>query len=107
MQVDLNLQQLANHLVLSLLLSVCVGESQLYLHKRIIIQLVPDEHSQDDDQLLQELFLHEAILLAELHQLLRLVVGVNEAALVVLDLVDGAPDFDDFQGRQGKPFILL
>lgn len=69
-QVDLDLQQLADHLVLSLLLGACVGESQLYLHECVIVQLVPDEHPQDDDQLLQQFFLDEAVLLAELHQLL-------------------------------------
>ena len=107
LQVDLHLQQLAHHLVLSLLLGVGVRESELYLHKRVVVELVPDEHPQDDDQFLQQFLLHEAILLAELHQFLRLVVGVNEAALVVLDLVDGAPDLDDFQGRQCKLLILF
>ena len=51
-QVDLHLQQLAHHLVLSLFLGVGVRKSELYLHKGVVVELVPDEHPQDDDQLL-------------------------------------------------------
>lgn len=70
MQVDLDLQQLADHLVLSLFLCVGMRKSEFYLNKCVVVQLVPDEYSQDDDQLLEEFFLHEAVLLAELHQFL-------------------------------------